>query len=171
MERPIKGELSKQKVIIKNEPRAVKLAQKGFGAFENNKLELSLVEALFLVEKGDIEVRKGGTRATPENIMEAAKDEDFLNKYKVYKDLRERGLVVKTGFKFGAHFRVYERGKFQKNEHSTFLVHVVRESDKMSFSELARAVRLAVGVKKTMIFAIADEEGDISYYQTLRFLP
>lgn len=167
----MKGELTKQKVIIKNEPKAIKHAQKGFGAFENNKLELSLIEALFLMEKGDIEVRKGGAAATLDDIIESAIEEDFLSRYKVYKDLRERGLVVKTGLKFGAHFRVYERGKFQKNEHSTFLVHVVKETDKISFSELARAIRLASGVKKIMIFAIVDEEGDISYYQVLRFLP
>jgi len=167
----MKGELAKQKVIIKNEPRAIKLAQKGFGAFENNKLELSLVEALFLMEKGDIEVRKGSSAAAFDDIVESAQEEDFKRRYAVYRDLRERGLVVKTGFKFGAHFRVYERGKFQKNEHSAFLVHVVKESDKMSFSELARAIRLAVGVKKIMIFAIVDDEGDLSYYQILRYLP
>ncbi len=27
-----------------------------------------------------------------------------------YRDLRNRGFIVKSGFKFGTHFRVYERG-------------------------------------------------------------
>ena len=90
--------------------------------------------------------------------------ENFYSKYIVYKDLRSRGLLVRTGFKFGTDFRVYERGDTLSKGHSRYLVHVIPEEYTCSFPELARAIRLAKGVHKDIIFAIVDEEGDVTYY-------
>ncbi len=91
-------------------------------------------------------------------------------RYKVFKDLRERGYIAKSGFKFGAHFRVYERGEYS-NAHSVYLVHAVKEGDILSFSELSRAIRLSQSVKKKMIFAAVDDEGDVTYYAIDRITP
>ena len=100
-----------------------------------------------------------------------AKDENFLRKYVVYKDLRDRGYVLKSGLKFGADFRVYERGKFESEEHSSYLVHVFRETDKLTLAEIAGKIRLANSVRKEAVFAVVDDEGDISYYVASRMLP
>jgi tRNA-intron endonuclease len=158
------------RIIVEDESTANKLYQKGFGERENSRLELSLMEGLFLLERGTLEITEEGNKITPEELMRRAKEEDFSIKYKVYKDLRERGFVVKTGLKFGAHFRVYGRGEYLK-EHSRYLVHVVSENENISFTELARAVRLAQGVKKNMIFAVVDDEGDVTYYLLERITP
>ena len=45
-------------------------------------------------------------------------DKKIQLKYPVFKDLREKGYVVKTALKFGAEFRVYEKG--HKNRRKTF---------------------------------------------------
>ena len=92
-------------------------------------------------------------------------------KYLVYSDLRSRGYVVKTGLKFGAHFRVYERGKTPGEEHSLYLVHAIPEGSKLTPADLARAVRLAHSVRKRMLFAVVDDEGDITYYSLTRERP
>jgi len=39
-------------------------------------------------------------------------DSEVLTKFLIYRDLRNRGYVVKDGFGFGSDFRVYERGHF-----------------------------------------------------------
>jgi tRNA-intron endonuclease len=164
--------LVENRIIVDDEPTITKLHQKGFGERENNRLELSLLEGLFLIERGSLTVRekKGGREVTADDIIERVQEEDFHIKYKVYKDLRERGLVVRTGLKFGAHFRVYDRGDFPK-KHSKYLVHAVPESRVLEFPEVSRAVRLAQGVKKNMIFAIVDDEGDVTYYSIERVTP
>ncbi len=68
--------------------------------------------------------------------------------YEVYADLRNRHLVVKSGFKYGTHFRVYEKSL---EEHSRYLVHVLSEPEDLQ--RLSRAVRVAHGVRKTLLLA------------------
>ncbi len=154
---------------------------------KEKRLLLSLVEAAYLMKKGllEIEVReqKSDLEKAPslkpqtsnhkpvnfERFVEYANaiEPDFMDKYAVYEDLREKGLVVKTGFKFGSHFRVY---KTKQQKHSSYLIHVLPEEHVFSMQELSRAVRLAHGVKKRMIFAQIQTLGkfDQNASQTLR---
>ncbi|WP_456474285.1 tRNA-intron lyase [Candidatus Pyrohabitans sp.] len=165
----MKGYLLEDRVIL-SDPKAIsRLVQKGYGKKSSGKLYLSLVEALYLVEKGKLEVFSGERALSLEELL-GSPEEDLFIRYVAYRDLRERGYVVKTGFKFGSHFRVYERGAYP-GEHSSFLVHAVREDSELSFTELARAVRLAHGVRKRMLFAVVDEEGDVTYYAVERVTP
>ena len=165
----MKGYLVEKYVIISDQKAISQLVQKGYGKKKEGKLYLSLVEALYLVEKGKLEVFSKNRSLSHEELL-AANEEELLIRYAVYRDLRERGYVVKAGFKFGSHFRVYERGAFPK-EHSRYLVHAVSEDSEISFTELARAVRLAHGVRKKMIFAVVDGEGDVTYYAVERITP
>jgi tRNA-intron endonuclease len=162
--------LIEDKVVIDDEPTITRLHQRGYGKRVQGKLELSLLEALFLLERESIKILEKGRECSPEDVLRRVNEEEFMLRYRVYKDLRERGYIVKTGFKFGAHFRVYERGESIK-EHSRYLVHAVKESETMAFPELSRAVRLAHGVRKTMIFAVVDDEGDVTYYSVERITP
>jgi len=158
------AELREDRIIVNDGPLAERLRQRGFGRVVDGKLELSLIEGLYLLEKKTLKMSQKGEE------LERLGGERFQMRYRVYRDLRERGIVAKTGFKFGADFRVYERGEDAEG-HSKYLVHVVPESEVYDFSEVARAVRLAQGVKKVMIFAVVDDEGDITYYTIERRTP
>ena len=154
---------------------------------KEKRLLLSLVEAAYLMKKGllEIEVRaqKSENRSRESDLEKApslkpqtsnhkpvnferfveyanAIENDFRDKYAVYEDLREKGLVVKTGFKFGSHFRVY---KTKQQKHSSYLIHVLPEEHVFSMAELSRAVRLAHGVKKRMIFSFKEKAGEESF--------
>jgi tRNA-intron endonuclease len=163
--------LKDDRIIVEDGAVASRLLQKSFGKKnKGGKLELSLVEGLYLIERGSITVTDGKREVSADDIVKIATDEDFQLKCKVYADLRERGRIVKTGFKFGAHFRVYGRGD-SIEAHSKYLVHVVTESDVYAFHEVSRIVRLAHGVKKDILFAVVDEEGDITYYKVERVTP
>jgi tRNA-intron endonuclease len=164
------AKLVESRVVVDGKPDVDRLLQKGYGRKSNDKLELSLLEALYLMERGSLELEIDGRPAVSSDLMDRIEDKDFTLKYRVYSDLRERGYITKTGFKFGAHFRVYERGGYP-SEHSKYLVHCVTEGDTLSFPELSRAVRLAEGVKKTLVFAVVDEEGDVTYYSVNRMTP
>lgn len=162
--------LIEDRVIVDDEATIIKLRNKGFGKLLEDKLELSFLEGLYLIDRGSLKILDKGREVTRKDILKKVGEEEFLLRYKVYKDLRERGYIVKTGFKFGAHFRVYERGNSLK-EHSKYLVHAIPENRTIAFPEVARAIRLAQGVKKVMIFAVVDDEGDITYYSIDRMTP
>jgi tRNA-intron endonuclease len=163
--------LKEDRIIIEDKKVASRLNSKSFGKKSSGgRLELSLIEGLYLLERGSISVKDGKGDVSAEDIVKIAKEDDFQMRYKVYQDLRERGHIVKTGFKFGAHFRAYGKGK-SISDHSKYLVHVVPESEIYSFHEVSRIVRLAHGVKKEILFAVVDDEGDITYYKIERVTP
>ncbi len=168
--------LLENKVIV---PKGFEeLEQRSYGKRVEDRLELSLVEAVYLVEKNKIIVKKGKTKFIPKKLIEYGLnlDKRLHERYIVYRDLRGRGLVVKTGFKFGCDFRVYKRGVLVKRgpkaptEHTRWIVYCVPEDYTCSFQELSRAVRLAHSIRATMLWAIVDNENDITYYEITRQL-
>lgn len=74
--------------------------------------------------------------------------------FEVYRDLIGRKLIVKTGFKYGTNFRAYTK---TMDEHADFLVHFIPEDEE--WYKISRAVRVAHGVHKIMIFAGKTEKG------------
>ncbi len=170
----IEAKLLENKLIINKgfEP----LTEKDFGKRVDNRLELSMVEGLYLLEKEKIEVKKNKRKMKFDVLMEHGlkMDKRLHEKYIVYRDLRDRGLVVKTGFKFGCDFRVYQRGVKVKRgpkspaEHTKWIVFAVPEDYVCSFQELSRAVRLAHSIRAKMLWAIVDNENDVTYYQITR---
>lgn len=155
------------------------LAEKAYGKVSGKRLELSIVETLYLLENGKITLRKGRGKVGFDTLMkEGLKlDSRLHEKYVVFSDMRGRGLVVKTGFKFGCDFRVYKRGVGVKRgpkgpgEHTKWIVYVVPEDYTCAFQELSRAVRLAHSIRANMLWAIVDNENNVTYYQVLRFKP
>ena len=163
----MRGKLIESQVVFEDEPEASKLQSKGFyGKIKEKKLYLNFLEALYLMEKEKIEVGYNGNVLTFSELLELARSEaEFDIRYFVYKDLRDRGLIVKTGFKYGCHFRVYRRGP---EEHAEYLVHVIPEKRNFQTYDIVKHCRLARSVNKLMIFAFIDEEGDITYYSVER---
>lgn len=154
-------------VVFENEPEVSKLHSKGFyGKIKEKKLYLNFLEALYLLEKDKIEVEVEGELLDFSQLLEIARLEaEFDIRYFVYKDLRDRGLIVKTGFKYGCHFRVYRKGP---EEHAEYLVHVIPEKREFQTYDIVKHCRLAHSVNKLMVFAFIDEEGDITYYSVER---
>jgi tRNA-intron endonuclease len=83
----------------------------------------------------------------------------------VFKDLRQKGYVVKTALKFGAEFRIYEKGSKPGNKHAKWIVFAEHESKKLSWHEFSAKNRVAHSTKKNLLLAIVDEEADITYYE------
>src|SRR3989338_11469615 len=79
---------------------------------EDGKLQLSLIEALYLMEKGRLKITdKRGKEIAFENFIKRAQkvEPNFWIRYCVFRDIRNRGYIIKTALKFGADFRVYDR--------------------------------------------------------------
>jgi tRNA-intron endonuclease len=93
------------------------------------------------------------------------KEHNFFARYVTYADLKNRGYTVKTALKFGADFRVYDKGKKPGEEHAKWVVFAVYETDKLTWYEFAAKNRVAHSTKKNLLLAIVDAEGDVTYYE------
>jgi len=165
------GALIDDAVIVLGE-EADRLYENGFyGKKIGPMLQLSLIETAYLIDKGRLEVRsiRSGQKMGEKGFLANAKrsQSDFDLRMRAYQDLRSRGMVVKTGFKYGTHFRVYE-GNPSKH-HSRYLVHVVPDDYSTVWAEISRAVRLAHGVKKEILFASSGQ--DLRYVRLTRVRP
>ena len=100
------------RIISTNSSDAYTLHKKSsFGEPVEEKVQYSFSEALFLVEKGKMDILVRGKKITKKELLKKLQrfDKKIQTKYPVFKDLREKGYVVKTALKFGAEFRVYEK--------------------------------------------------------------
>ncbi len=158
------SELSGDLVIVKEGNTAKLYERSHYGTITNDGLQLSIIEALYLMEKGKLEVKKDSDEVSIDDMYEIIRENGSFANYIVFNDLRNRGYVVKTGFKYGSEFRLYERGKSPGDGHSDFLVKVAKEDSAFMISDLSSYVRVAHGVNKKLLFAVVDEENDITYY-------
>jgi tRNA-intron endonuclease len=181
------GELIEERVIIWDKKASNLYYEYGYGKpvpLESpERLELDLIEATYLLEKGKLKIYvKENNKKRVLDLREMMKiGESRLNQfhaqYVVYSDLRNKGYLVKTGYKFGAHFRVYEKGvKIKRGpkapfEHTKFVVHAVPEEAAFSLPEMSRAVRLAHNIRATFVWAVVDKENDVTYYEIKRLKP
>lgn len=158
-----KGDLIGERVLVFEEKDIDALRNGGFyGKMLGEILQLSLIECCFLLEMGDIEVRSSeGKVMSAEDMIEFGTNtqEEFELRLNAFRDLRKRGMVVKTGFKYGAHFRVYQGSP--DDDHAKYLVHSVPPEKTMMWPEISRTVRLSGGVKKEIMFY---RTGDPSEY-------
>ncbi|MCK9595650.1 tRNA-intron lyase [Candidatus Pacearchaeota archaeon] len=138
-----------------------------FGEPREDKIQYSIAEAIFLVEKGKMEIFAKDKKLSKKEFIEKCRkiDKKIQIKYLVFKDLRERGYVVKTALKFGADFRVYDKGAKPGEKHARWIVFAEHESKGLTWHEFSAKNRVAHSTKKNLLLAIADEEGDISYYE------
>jgi tRNA-intron endonuclease len=127
-------------------------------------LLLDLMEGVYLAEKGKLYVYEGEAKLPRRELVKRAKQiyQDFHLKYQVYRELREHGLIVQPGIKFGCDFAVYERGP--GIDHAPFLIQVKKPTESLDAIEIVRAGRLATTVRKRFIIAVpSGKTGDIEY--------
>lgn len=154
--------------ISSNSVEAFSLHKKShFGEPLGEQIKYSLSETLFLVEKGKMNVSSGKKKIPLKELMKKIQraDKRIHIKYPVFRNLRERGYIVKTALKFGADFRVYEKGAKPGKKHAKWIVFADHESKRLTWHEFSAKNRVAHSTKKNLLLAIVDEEGDVSYYE------
>jgi len=154
--------------ISSNSAEAFTLYKKShLGEPVGEKVQYSLSEALFLVEKKKMEVFQRNKKILFKELIKKAQriDRRINVKYTVFSDLREGGYIVKTALKFGADFRVYEKGAKPGKKHAKWIVFADHESKKLTWHEFSAKNRVAHSTKKKLLLAIVDDEGDVSYWE------
>ena len=131
-----------------------------------SRFQYALVEALLLMEKGKMDVVSSRALSFDGFVRKAKKvDPHFWTRYAAFCDLRKRGYIVKTALKFGADFRVYDRGVKPGEDHAKWVVFAVAESNALTWFEFSAKNRVAHSTKKKLLLAIVDAENSCTYYE------
>ncbi|MBS3064889.1 MAG: tRNA-intron lyase [DPANN group archaeon] len=135
---------------------------------KEKRLELALEEALYLLEQGKIEIYSSKTKLSFDAFVRRAskKEHNFWTRYRVYADMRSRGYIVKTGLKFGADFRVYDRGKKPGEAHAKWVLFATDESDKLAWRQFSAMNRVAHSTRKNLLIGIVDKESEVTFYES-----
>jgi tRNA-intron endonuclease len=142
------------------------LSQRGYGTAENDVFTLAFYEALYLVDKGMLEVKdEKGAEMDFQSLLRCYEgiDENAWVNYLVYRDLRSRGYVVREGFGAGIDFRIYERGAYGKDT-ASYLIMSTQEGKPVPIQDLANALQQCQSLKKELILAVMNRRGEIVYY-------
>ena len=150
-----------RRVHIPYRPELMEMRDRGFGDLKGEKLYLTPYESFYLFEKQKIRVLKKQTRQGL-NLRElvsrlsVGKPEIWI-KYLVYRDLRDRGYIVRESTK-NFDFDIYGKGPLRR------LISIVYEGGEASLRKLSRLLKLSESEKKELILAVVDRRTDIVYY-------
>ncbi|MBW2977268.1 tRNA-intron lyase [Candidatus Woesearchaeota archaeon] len=166
----VKAAFARERILTESSNGARELYnQSRYGnVLEDGKVQLSLLEALYLMEKKKVKIVDGrGKKVDFDKFLKKAQkvEPNFWIRYCVFKDIRNRGYIIKTALKFGADFRVYERGVKPGEDHAKWIVYPVHEGESLTWYEFAAKNRVAHSTKKRLLIGIVDDEGDVTYYE------
>jgi len=167
---PVKAYFSKERVLTESSDDARELYnQSRYGELlDDGRVQLSLIEAMYLIEKKRVIVRDSRNKLIDAEafLKKAQKSEpNFWVRYCVYRDIRNRGYIIKTALKFGADFRIYDRGVKPGEDHARWVVFPVHEASTLTWYEFAAKNRVAHSTKKRLLLAIVDSENDVTFYE------
>ena len=169
MQETIKAQLADNRIVTEDSDQARDLYDKSrYGKLADSKVQLSFIEAMYLLEKGKLViVDKRNKKIKQDALIKKAKklSPNFWVRYAVYKDIRDRGYIIKTALKFGADFRIYDRGVKPGEDHAKWIVYPVHESEQLTWYEFAAKNRVAHSTKKRLLLGIVDDEGDCSFWE------
>lgn len=154
--------------IASSEKEAKNLySQSSFGEPAEKKIYYSLVEALYLLEKKKLVIYNGKKKLTPDSFLKIAckLEPNFHTRFVVYRSMRNKGYIIKTALKFGADFRVYERGIKPGQDHAKWILYAVPENSVLTWHEFAAKNRVAHSTRKRLLIGIVDEEQDVVFYE------
>ncbi len=162
----VTGELVSDQGYIFDKNMIHELDLKGFGEIEKEKLFLKSFETLYLLYTKKLILKKNKKRIDFDSFMSIClnTDSEILTKFLIYRDLRNRGYVVKDGFGFGSDFRVYERGHFGEKG-AKFLIFGLNEGQQEKMGTLQKKIEDITQMGKEPIIAVIERRGEVIYYK------
>jgi len=165
----VNGEMISDQTCISDKNMIHELDQKGFGEIEKEKLFLKQFETLYLLYTKRLILKKSKKQIDFDSFMSICQktDSEILTKFLIYRDLRNRGYVVKDGFGFGSDFRVYERGHYGEKG-AKFLVFGLNEGQQEKMGNLQKKIEEITQMGKEPIIAVIERRGEVIYYKINR---
>ncbi|MEM3573173.1 MAG: tRNA-intron lyase [Nitrososphaeria archaeon] len=160
------GILDGGNIVIEYNGRVQELYQSGFGEIVGQKLILSKCEGLYLYEINKIEIFYNNRSISFSELMETfyRKDKNILSRYLVYRDLRNRGFVVKESLEDGIDFYIYNKDDY-KVKAAKYTIFVLNEGYEIEFEKIFENIKKIKKEGNGMIIAVLDRRGEVIYYQ------
>ena len=167
---PVKAYFSKERVLTESSDNAREFYnQSRYGSLlDDGRVQLSLIESAYLIDRKRAKVYDSKNKEINfESFLKKAQkvEPNFWVRYCVYKDIRNRGYIIKTALKFGADFRIYDRGVKPGEDHARWVVFPVHEGSSLTWYEFAAKNRVAHSTKKRLLIGIVDTELDVTFYE------
>ena len=167
---PVKATFANERVLTESSDDARDLYnQSRYGELlDDGRVQLSLIEGLYLLEKRKAIIYDSRNKIIDlDSFLKKSRkvEPNFWVRYCVYKDIRNRGYIIKTALKFGADFRIYDRGVKPGEDHAKWVVFPVHEGSTLTWYEFAAKNRVAHSTKKRLLLGIVDAETDVTYYE------
>jgi len=157
---PWKTTIDAHGVYMPYTPEMMELRDRGFGDLKGNKLHFAPYESFYLLEKGKIKVYEKQSKELElrdlVRTFSAGKPEIWI-KYLVYRDLRDRGYIVRESSKT-FDFDIYGKGPMRR------LISIIYEGGEASLRKLNKLLKYSDKEKKELILAVVDRRTDIVYY-------
>ena len=162
----VEGTLVSGQTKISDKEMIHELELKGFGEHEKTGYFLKPFETLYLLYTDKLVLKKTKKKIDFNAMMDIAQTDDYdiLTKFLIYRDLRNRGYVVKDGFGFGSDFRVYERGQFGEKG-AKFLIFGLNEGQTEKMGQLQKTVEQITQMGKEPVIAVIERRGEVIYYK------
>ena len=162
----VNGEIISDQICISDKNMIHELDLKGFGYLEKEKLFLKSFETLYLLYTKRLILKKNKKQIDFDFFMNTCQmtDSEILTKFLIYRDLRNRGYVVKDGFGFGSDFRVYERGHYGEKG-AKFLIFGLNEGRQEKMGNLQKKIEEITQMGKEPIIAVIERRGEVIYYK------
>src|SRR5213593_4867825 len=153
--------VSKGRVYLPNAEKLMELREKAFGTLTGDRVVLNPYETFYLLEKNRVKVLDEKSRKPFSLQMLVRKfsvgKPAIWTKYLVYRDLRDRGYLVREG-EAGYDFESFGKGAMRR------LVSIVFEGGESTLEKLARLSAKANKEGKDLVLAVIDRRTDIVYY-------
>ncbi|MDP1728586.1 MAG: tRNA-intron lyase, partial [archaeon] len=116
-----------------NSKDALDLASKSYlGEIKDGKVHYSLYEALLLLDTKKADILDSKNKKQKHNDL-IKKANPLL--YLVFRDLRNKGHILKEGLKFGSDFRVYNKGDKPGKAHAKYLLEALSSNKKLNLKD------------------------------------
>ena len=166
LESRISGKLVKNSVRIENLSMQNILLSKGFGQKSEKEFFLNSYESLYLVYTKRLKIMKGKKIISFDYLLEMYQKihDDIFTKFLIYRDLRNRGYIVKNGFGFGSDFLVYEKGQFGQKG-AKYLIFAMNEGTQEKISHIQKKIEHITKMGKEPVIAVIERRGEAIYYK------
>ncbi len=153
--------MSKGRVYLPDAEKLMELREKAFGTLVGDRVILNPYETFYLLEKSRVRVLDEKSRK-PFSLKVlvgkfAVGKPAIWTKYLVYRDLRDRGYLVRVE-NGGFDFETFGKGATRR------LVSIVFEGGESTLDKLAKLSARANKDGKDLVLAVIDRRTDIVYY-------